>query len=125
MARGLQKVEISFEQPGATHYGGMVLFQQFCRRLDLKRRFQRYVPWQRRDNAYQRTELLLCLLYTMVAGLERISDTRILAYNRSFQRLLGLNRFPAENTLRRFLKSLTPRELRGISRVHEDRKSVV
>ncbi len=119
MARGLQKVEISFEQPGATHYGGMVLFQQFCRKLDLKRRFQRTVRWEHRDNAYQRTELLLCLLYTMVAGLERISDTRILAYNRSFQRLLGLDRFPAENTLRRFLKSLSPRELRGIVRVHD------
>ena len=123
MARGLQKVEISFEQPGTTHYGGMVLFQQFCRRLDLKRRFQRYVPWEARDNTYQRTELLLCLLYTMVAGLERISDTRILAYNRSFQRLLGLSRFPAENTLRRFLKSLSPRELRGIVRVHDGLRS--
>lgn len=125
MARGLQKVEISFEQPGATHYGGMVLFQQFCRKLDLKRRFQRYVQWEHRDNAYQRTELLLCLLYTMVAGLERISDTRILAYNRSFQRLLGLSRFPAENTLRRFLKSLSPRELRGIGRVHDGLREVL
>ena len=119
MPRGLYTIDISFEEPTLTHYGGMVLFQQFCRRLDLKRLFQRYVPWQRRDNTYQRTELLLCLLYTMVAGLERISDTRILAYNRSFQRLLGLSRFPAENTLRRFLKSLSPRELRGLVRVHD------
>jgi len=125
MARGLQKVTISFEQPGATHYGGMILFQQFCRKLDLKRRFQRYVPWERRDNAYQSSELLLCLIYTMVAGLERISDTRILAYNRSFQRLLGLSRFPAENTLRRFLKSLTSRELRGIIRVHDGLRSTL
>ena len=69
--------------------------------MGLKRLLQTHIPWQRRDNAYQGTELL-CLLYSMVAGLQRISDTRILAYNRSFQKLLGLSRFPAEITLRGF-----------------------
>ena len=119
MPRGLQTITISFEDSTLTHYGGMVLFQQFCRKLDLKRLFQRHIPWERRDSTYQGTELLLCLLYSMVAGLKRISDTRILAYNRSFQRLLGLPRFPADTTLRNFLYRLAPAELQGILRVHD------
>ena len=119
MPNGLQKVDISFEEPGITHYGGMLLFQQFCRRLDLKRRFQRHLPWDRREGVYQGAELVICLIYTMVAGLRRISNTRILAYNRSFQRLLGLKRFPAENTLRGFLRSISPRELQGLIRIHD------
>src|SRR6266705_1662866 len=102
MPRGLQKIRVSFEDSSLTHYGEMLLFQQFCRKLDLKRLFQRRIPWQRRDNAYQGAKLLLCLPYSMVAGLKRISDTRILAYNRSFQRLLGLTHFPADTTLRDF-----------------------
>lgn len=119
MGRGLQKVEFSVETPGVTHYGGMVLFQQFCRKLDLRRLFQREIPWQRRDGIYSGPDMLLCLIYTMVAGLQRISDTRILAYNSSFQKLLGLDRFPAENTLRNFLRSLSVRELEGLVRVHD------
>lgn len=119
MPKGLQKIEISFGEPTLTHYGGMILFQQFCRKLDLKRLFQRYVPWERRDSSYHGAELLMCLIHTMVAGLKRVSDTKILAYNKSFQKLLGLTRFPAETTLRDFLKGLSPRELRGIIRVHD------
>lgn len=118
MPRGLYTIDISFEEPTLTHYGGMVLFQQFCRKLDLKRLFQRYIPWQRRDSTYHGPELLLCLLYSMVAGLKRVSDTRILAYNRSFQRLLGLTRFPSDTTLRNFLRALRPEELQGLIRVH-------
>lgn len=119
MPRGLQKVEITFGESTLTHYGGMVLFQQFCRKLDLKRRFQRHIPWERRDSSYHGAELLMCILHTMVAGLKRVSDTRILAYNRSFQKLLGLPTFPAESTIREFLKSLSPRELRALIRVHD------
>ena len=119
MPRGLQKIEISFEESTLTHYGGMVLFQQFCRKLDLKRLFQRYIPWQRRTSTYHGAELLLCLIYSMVGGLKRVSDTRILAYNRSFQRLLGLTRFPSDTTLRDFLRSLNPEELKGLITVHD------
>jgi len=119
MPKGLRTIAFSFGDQTLTHYGGIALFQRFCRKLDLKRRLQTHIPWQRRDNAYQGTELLLCLLYSMVAGLQRISDTRILAYNRSFQKLLGLSRFPAENTLRHFLKGFSSRELRGLLRVHD------
>ncbi len=119
MPKGLQKIQVSFEDSTLTHYGGMLLFQQFCRKLDLKRLFQRYIPWRRRANSYQGAELLLCLLYSMVAGLKRISDTRILAYNRSFQRLLGLTRFPSDTTLRDFLRGLHPAELKGLIRLHD------
>jgi hypothetical protein len=119
MPKGLQKIHVSFEDSTLTHYGGMLLFQQFCRKLDLKRLFQRYIPWRRRTSSYQGAELLLCLIYSMVAGLKRISDTRILAYNRSFQRLLGLTRFPSDTTLRDFLRGLHPAELKGLIRLHD------
>ncbi len=119
MPKGLRNVEFSFGDSTLTHYGGLVLFQQFCRKLDLKRQFQRRISWQSVTRGYQGAELLLCLIYTMVSGLKRISDTRILAYNRSFQNLLGLQRFPAETTLRDFLKNITPHELAGIRKIHE------
>lgn len=115
----LQTIESSFEEPTLTHDGGLVLFQQFCRKLDLKRLCQRDIPWQRRERTYPGAARLLCLLDSLVAGLKRISDTRILADNRSFQRLLGLTRFPADTTLRQCLRRVSPEELRGLLTVHD------
>jgi hypothetical protein len=118
MPKGLRNIQFSFEETALTHYGGMAVFQQFCRKLGLKRLFQTYVPWERRSISYHGAELLMCLIHTMVAGLKRVSDTKILAYNKSFQKLLGLPSFPAESTLREFLKGLSPKELRSIIKVH-------
>jgi len=119
MPTGLRSLRFSFGDATLTHYGGLALFQQFCRKLGLKRLLQTYVPWARRDSRYRPAELVLCLLYSMVVGLKRISDTRILAYNRSFHRLLGVPRFPADTTLRMFLRSLGPHELKGLIKVHD------
>lgn len=119
MAKGIRKVEFLFEDPTLTHFGGMFLFQRFCRKLDLKRLLQRHVPWERRDSPYHSAELVLSILYSMLAGLRRFSDTRILAYNSSFQKLLGLTHFPVPSTLRKFLKTVSYRELTGIMRLHD------
>lgn len=119
MSKGLQKVKLSFEDSSLTHYGGMLLFQQFCQKLGLRRLLQRHVQWQRRSNHYHPTELILTIIYIMVAGMKRISETRILPYNGYFQDLLGLNNFPDASTLRKFLKGLSIQEIKGLMRIHD------
>jgi hypothetical protein len=119
MLRGIRKVRISVEDSSLTHYGGLVLFQQFCRKLDLKRYLQNYIRWERRSSQYHPAQLILTIIYTMVAGMKRISDTRILHYNGYFQALLGLKDFPDTSTLRNFLKTLTSQEVEGLRRLHD------
>jgi len=119
MPRGIRKIRLSVEDSSLTHYGGMVLFQQFCRKLDLKRYLQNYIRWERRNSQYHPAQLILTMIYTMVAGMKRISDTRILHYNGYFQALLGLSDFPGSSTLREFLKSLTAQEIEGLRRMHD------
>lgn len=119
MPKGLRKIIFTFEDPTLTHYGGMFIFQHFCRKLQLKRFLQRHILWERRSSSYHPSDLILCLLFTMIAGLKRVSDTRILTYNSSFQGLLGLSNFPAASTLREFLKGISPQELNGLIRVHD------
>ena len=41
MKKGLQTLEISFEEEMLTHYGGLFLIQRFCKRLSLSRCLQR------------------------------------------------------------------------------------
>lgn len=119
MAKGIRNIRLSFGETGLTHFAGMLLFQRFCRKLELRRLLQRYIPWQRQSRLYQPAEMILALVYSMVARIRRIYDTEILHYNGCFGSLLGLKDFPKPSTLREFLKSLTPKELEGIIRVHD------
>jgi len=119
MPKGVRKLKISFGETHLTHYGGMFLIQWFCKKLNLKRILQSYIKFHQRNNLYTTGELLLALLYTIIAGLGRLNSTRILQYNGSFQAIIGLKCFPNATTLRRFLGRLTPRALRQIVSVHD------
>ncbi len=119
MGKGIRKFTFSFDNPGLTHFGGMVLFQRFCQKLDLKGILQRHIRWQRRSNVYHPVELLQSMIYTMVAGMGRIYDTRIIRYNSCFQELLGFSNFPKPSTLREFLRGISSAQSQGIIRVHD------
>jgi hypothetical protein len=119
MPKGTQKVRFSFEGTHLTHFGGMWLIQRFCNRLGLKRLLQRHVRTEFRQGPYQSAELFLSLLYAMIMGLRRINKTEILQYNGAFLEMLGLERFPDQATLRRFLKRLSPKTIRQLGRLHD------
>ncbi len=119
MGKGIRNIDFSVDDARLTHFGGLYLFQQFCRKMGLKWLLGRQIRWQRRDNYYLAAELILTIIYAMVVGMKRISDTRILPYNGYFQSLLGIDRFPDGSTLRKFLKGLNCSELKGIIRLHD------
>ena len=119
MAKGTRKIDVSFEETHITHFGGMWLIQRFCNKLGLKRFFQRYVRPGSRRGPYQDAELFLALLYAIIMGLRRINKTEILQYNGAFLEMLGLNHFPDQATLRRFLKRLPPKTIRQLGRLHD------
>ena len=99
-------VRFSFEESHLTHFGGMWLIQRFCNKLRLKKRLQDYVRLPQRRSEYHSSAMILALLYAIIMGLRRINKTDILQYNGAFLEMLGLNRFPDQSTLRRFLKRL-------------------
>jgi len=119
MPKGLKTLQFSFNAPCLTHYGGMVLIQRFCNRLGLRRRLQRQVKFGQRLGQYYSCDLILALLYALIAGLRRINQTQILQYNGTFLSLLGLDRFPDQTTLRRFLQRLPPPAIRRLGRLHD------
>ncbi len=119
MPKGLQTLRFSFDEPHLTHFGGMALIQRFCQRLQLRRRLQRSVRAPQRRGDYRSADLLLALLFAVIAGLRRIHKTEILQYNGTFLSLLGLERFPDQSSLRRFLQRLTPDHVRQLVRLHD------
>lgn len=123
MPKGLKTLAFSFTAPSLTHYGGMVLIQRFCNRLALRRRLQQQIKLSQRLGDYYPCDLILALLYALIAGLRRINQTEILQYNGTFLSLLGLERFPDQSTLRRFLQRLSPQCIRQLVRLHDGLRS--
>jgi hypothetical protein len=119
MPKGTREVRFSFEESHLTHFGGMWLIQRFCNKLRLKKRLQDYVRLPQRRSEYHSSAMILALLYAIIMGLRRINKTDILQYNGAFLEMLGLNRFPDQSTLRRFLKRLAPQSIRQIARLHD------
>jgi hypothetical protein len=97
----------------------MVLMQRFCHHLRLRHRLQKYVLIPSRAGDYHPSDLILALLFALMAGLRRVHHTDILQYNGTFLSLLGLERFPDQTTLRRFLQRLSPPAIRQLVRLHD------
>ena len=103
MGKGLRTLEFSFEDTDLTHFGGLVLIQRFCRCLRLRWLLQRDLTIPHRGGDFQPADLLLAMLYVLIAGFRRVSKTEILQYNGLFLSLAGLEKFPDQTALRRFL----------------------
>jgi hypothetical protein len=119
MPKGSRKIEFSFEERHLTHFGGMWLIQRFCSQLRLRYLLQKYVSVPQRAGEYHSSEMFLALLYAIIMGLRRIHKTDILQYNGAFLEMLGLDRFPDQSTLRRFLKRLPPQSIRRMAILHD------
>lgn len=119
MPKGLRTLRLSFKDTHLTHFGGMILLQRFCSKLRLRWWIQNSVKIPQRNAAYLPSDLILALLYAIMAGLRRINKTEILQYNGAFLSLLGLSRFPDQSTLRRFLKRLPPKAIRQLVALHD------
>jgi hypothetical protein len=117
--KGLQSLVFSFEEEFLTHYGGLFLIQRFCNKLGFRRRLQRH--WRAAPNwsEFDPLDLTLLLLFLLIAGVQRISKANKLAYDGFFRSLLGLEQWPDESTLRRFLQRLSPQAIRQVAGLHD------
>jgi len=117
--KGTRKFRFSFEESHLTHFGGMWLIQRFCNKLRLRWLLQKHVDKLRRAGTYHSAELILALLFAIIMGLRRINKTDILQYNGALLEMLGLEKFPDQSTLRRFLKRFPSQSIRQVARVHD------
>lgn len=120
MPKGPRKFHFRFERTGLTRFGGLTLFQQFCKSLGLRHFLQLYVRWpdyQHRE--YHPADLFLAHLFAVVAGIGRIENTQALIHNGLIPPLLGLPNFPHRDTLRSFLWRFGPSTLHSLQAAHD------
>src|SRR6516164_127356 len=119
MKKGLQTLEFSFQADALTHYGGLFLIQRFCNKLDLRRRLKRSLLAAPEWSEFDPVDVILMLLFLLIAGVQRINKSDKLQYDGFFLSLLGLDRLPDESSIRRFLKRLSPEAIRQIACLHD------
>jgi len=68
MPRALRTLRLSFRETHLTHFGGMVLLQRFCNKLGLRRLLQQSLRISQRNADYHPCDLVLALLYVIMAG---------------------------------------------------------
>lgn len=103
MRRSPRNVKITWNHKGLTHYGGIVFFHEFVRVLQLRDFLARHLEDFRVRCGYTLSQMLLCLVYPVVLGLDRLETVALLRNNGTFQYLTGMPSYPDAQTLRRFL----------------------
>jgi len=119
MPKGLRILHISLGERNLTHFGGIFLIHQFCKKLRLKWHLQKNVPFLQRSTYFHPVDLVLAIVYALIAGIHRLSKTKILQGNGAFQRIIGLKQFPYASSLRRFLKRSDSKVTQSINQVHD------
>jgi hypothetical protein len=120
MPKGPRKFHFSFEKTGLTRFGGLSLFQSFCKSLGLRHFLQLYVRWpDYRHRSYHPADLFIAHLFSMVAGIGRIENAQSLIHNGLIPPLLGLPEFPHRDTLRSFLWRFGLNEFDNLVAAHD------
>lgn len=120
MPKGPRKFYFAFEKSGLTRFGGLSLFQAFCRAFAIRHFRQLSVRWPGYDyRDFHPADLLMAHVFSIVVGLGRIENTQCLLHNGLIPPLLGMNDFPHRDTLRSFLLRFGPESLRSLQAAHD------
>ena len=111
--------ELRFEDQALTSFAGLVIFQKFFARIDLKNRLRRCFAPDRSRRLYHPSTIFLQLIVHLLLGFRELRDVRYYRDDPLVQRLLGLQRLPDVATVSRVLKQTQPESvatLRGFLR---------
>jgi hypothetical protein len=101
-------------QRAVTPFGGMVVFLEFLRRIDLTGQIRTHMPirW-RSPNGIDPTATLTAFLMAVLVGARRFVHANWLRGDRALHALLGITRFPTDDTIRNLFRRF------GMGEVHQ------
>jgi Transposase DDE domain group 1 len=88
-------------QRAVTPFGGMVVFVEYLQRIDLVGQIRRHMPirW-RSHNQIDPAATLIAFLMAVLVGARRFAHANWLRGDRALHALLGIRRFPTDDTIR-------------------------
>ena len=99
-------------QRAVTPFGGMAIFVEFLQRIDLVDEVRRHMPirWQS-HNQIDPTATLITFLVAVLAGARRFVHANWLRGDRALHALLGIARFPSDDTIRNLFRRFGPSQI--------------
>ncbi|MGH7901316.1 MAG: IS1380 family transposase [Thermodesulfobacteriota bacterium] len=111
-------IRVEFTGRNLTKFGGIQLMRKFLRLLKVEKEFESAVTIEKRESKFSVAEMLVSLLYAVILDIRRQSDTLMLRLDKSFQKIAGLDDYPVQSTISRFLKSFRVETAKGIANVN-------
>jgi len=102
---GGKKVELRETERAVTPFGGLVVFFEFLRRIGYGPAVRLHLPFSLTSpNAIDPVETFTAFLLSVVAGARRFAHTSVLRSDVALHALLGICRFPIDDTVRNLFK---------------------
>jgi len=112
-------IRVEFTGKNLTKFGGIQLVRKFFRHLKVKEELESAVPIVKRESKFSAGGMLVSLVYTVILDLMRQSDTTMLRLDKVFQKIAGLDDYPTQSTISRFLKGFRIETAKGIIKVNQ------
>lgn len=91
-----------------TPFGGVAVFVSFLRRIDLVGQLKQHMPIQwKSPNQIDPTTTFLAFLITVLLGARRFAHAAVLRGDQALHALLGMKRFPIDDTIRNLFRKFT------------------
>jgi hypothetical protein len=102
---GGKKVELRETPRAVTPFGGLVVFFEFLRQVGYGEAVRQHLPFRLTSpNAIDPVETFTAFLLSVVAGARRFAHTSLLRADVALHELLGIARFPVDDTIRNLFK---------------------
>lgn len=102
---GEKKVVLRQTPRAVTPFGGLSVFIEFLRKIGYRREVSEHLPVHLKSpNAIDPGETFTAFLISVLAGARRFAHTSLVRADRALHALLGMQRFPTDDTIRNLFK---------------------
>jgi len=102
---GERKVILRETPRAVTPWGGLSVFVEFLRRRGYREQVRQHMPIRLASpNAIEPAQTFTAFLVSVLAGARRFAHAGMLRADRALHALLGMGRFPTDDTMRNLFK---------------------
>ena len=102
---GGRKVELRETRRAVTPFGGLVVFGEFLGKIGYAEVVRKHLPFRLTSpNAIDPVQTFTAFLLSVLAGARRFAHTGLLRADQALQQVLGIRRFPSDDTIRNWFK---------------------